>query len=370
MAKKMEPDNNRKVNIIFIVLIANVLMGCISEIFSTKPMASFEFNPTNNIKTGDTITFTNNSKNADFYYWDFGDSWSSNEKNPKHAFQNKRNYLVKLSISKQTEIDGNYAEETDTLSKNVNVSIGVPVSCFEYKQTSNHTIVFTDCSFRVTEYLWDFGDGTTSTEKSPTHTFSTYGLFKVLLTTSNDGISDTISKTIDVTDIVNIENTPIEWYNGLTGKYIDVDSDGRKDFFVYGHSHTGPSQSTSEKSIMPLGDYGIVYDSINVDVWVSYENPANYSKKFYIPKKFMLGNTIFNSEETTTENIRFSFSYYTYYSSTSYNSWDKDEVRYVGYKNKNGNNTKIGWIKLNLFGPISLYSFKMPIEGTSLLIEN
>lgn len=247
---------------------------------------------------------------------------------------------------------------------------GVPKACFECVSNIGYKVTFTNCSEYPTSCLWDFGDGTSSIENAPTHVYNSIGTYTIKLTVSNEGLSDFVTKTVVVSDIINLENTPIEWYNGLLGTYIDVDSDGKKDFFVYGYSHTGPSQSTSEKSILPFSNYGIVCDSINVDVWDSYYNPANFSKKYYTPKKFMLGNTIFNSEKTNTNNIRFSFSSNSYYSRTSYNSWDKDEVRYIGYINKIGNDTKIGWIKLNLFGSISLYSFKMPIEGTSLLIDN
>jgi len=248
--------------------------------------------------------------------------------------------------------------------------VGVPKACFECASNVGYQVTFTNCSEYPTSCLWDFGDGTTSIENAPTHVYNSIGTYIIKLTVSNEGLSDFVTKTVVVSDIVNLENTPIEFFNGLTGKYIDVDGDGNKDFYVYVYEHTGPSQSTSEKSIMPLGNYGIVCDSINVDVWKSNSNPTNYSIKVYIPKRFLLGNSVYNSEKTTTNNIQFSYSYNTFYTRISYNSWDKNEVRYVGYINKIGNNTKIGWIKLNLFGPISLHSLKMPIEGTSLLIDN
>jgi len=250
------------------------------------------------------------------------------------------------------------------------IEITMPKACFECASNVGFKVTFSNCSDYPTSCLWDFGDGTTSIENAPTHVYNSIGTYIVKLTVSNEGLSDFVTKTVVVSDIVNIEDTPLEWYNGLVGKYIDVDGDGNKDFFVYGYSHTGPSQSTSETSIMPLGNYGIVCDSINVDVWKSYNNPANYSTKVYVPKRYLFGNTIINSEKTTTNNIRFSYTYNTYDSSISYNSWDKDEVSYVGYINKIGNISKLGWIKLNLFGSISLYRLKMPIEGTSLLIDN
>lgn len=245
-----------------------------------------------------------------------------------------------------------------------------PKACFECASNVGYKVAFTNCSENQTSCLWDFGDGTTSIENAPTHVYDSIGTYMVKLTVSNEGVSNFVTNTVVVSDIVNIENTPYEPYIGLYGKYIDVDEDGNNDFVVCGYSHTGPSQSTSERIIIPLGNYGIVCDSINVNRWNSYENPANSTIKVDIPKIFLLGNTILDSEKTTINRIRFSYSDWTYYSSISYNSWDKDEARYIGYVNKTDNKTKLGWIKLNLSDTIALYSLKMPIEGTSLLIEN
>lgn len=254
--------------------------------------------------------------------------------------------------------------------QNFTTLVGVPKACFECVSNVGYRVTFANCSDYPTSCLWDFGDGMTSIENAPTHVYNSIGSYIVKLTVSNDGLTDFVTKTVVISDIVNIENTPLEWYNGLIGKYIDVDRNGTNDFFVYGYSHTGPSQSTNETSIMPLSNYGIVFDSINVDAWNSNSNPANYTTKVYIPKRFLFGNTIFNSENSTTNNIRFSYNYTSYFSRMSYNSWDKDEIRYVGFINKTGNITKIGWIKLNLFNSSSLYSLKIPSVGTSLLIDN
>ncbi len=253
---------------------------------------------------------------------------------------------------------------------NFTTLIGVPKACFECASNVGYKVVFSNCSEYPTSCLWDFGDGTSSTEQAPTHIYNSVGTYIVKLVVTNDGLTDFVTKTVVISDIVNLENTVISFYNSMFGKYIDVDGDGNKDFFVYANSHTGPSQSYSETSIIPLGNYGIVCDSINVNFWNSNNNPANYVAKVRIPKRFMLGNTIINSEETTTSKISFSSSYQSYSYMYSFNSWDKDEVRYIGYINKAGINPKMGWIKLNLFNSSSLYSLKIPIEGTSLLIDN
>ncbi len=52
----------------------------------------------------------------------------------------------------------------------------------------------------ITSYTWNFGDGTTSSEPSPTHSFAASGSFPVTLTvTDNDGASASQSRTVEIT---------------------------------------------------------------------------------------------------------------------------------------------------------------------------
>jgi hypothetical protein len=58
-------------------------------------------------------------------------------------------------------------------------------------------IQFTNNSFGIS-YVWDFGDGTSSKEKNPTHLYSKYGLFKVILTAIGTNNKDTLTKYINI----------------------------------------------------------------------------------------------------------------------------------------------------------------------------
>lgn len=70
-------------------------------------------------------------------------------------------------------------------------------------------------------WLWDFGDGNTSTEQNPTHSYVTYGVYTVTLTVSNDGglTTDTYSRVIPV------GNTPVVSFNRN-----DLDIEGQTEF--------------------------------------------------------------------------------------------------------------------------------------------
>ncbi len=55
-----------------------------------------------------------------------------------------------------------------------------------------HTVQFTDLtSMSPTTWMWDFGDGTTSEEQNPTHTYNANGFYTVKLTASNGNETDT-----------------------------------------------------------------------------------------------------------------------------------------------------------------------------------
>ncbi len=57
-----------------------------------------------------------------------------------------------------------------------------PVAAFDTTQTSYTTVVFNNMSTDATSYLWDFGDGNTSTDVNPFHIYATGGVYTVTLT--------------------------------------------------------------------------------------------------------------------------------------------------------------------------------------------
>jgi PKD repeat protein len=73
-----------------------------------------------------------------------------------------------------------------------------PAAAFSGSPTSGATslnVVFTDRSTgSPTSYRWTFGDGTSSTEKNPIHTYTKAGTYTVTLTTTNAAGSSTVTR--------------------------------------------------------------------------------------------------------------------------------------------------------------------------------
>jgi PKD repeat protein len=137
------------------------------------------------------VTFVDNSLGSTpmTYQWDFGDGATSTEQNPSHIYTQRGIYTAKLTVKNEfgssTEIKKNY------------ISIGMgPIAEFTGTPTSGNvpmSVTFTDKSQgQVATWQWDFGDGKSSNEKNPVHTYWTAGVYNVILTVSNDyGSSDT-----------------------------------------------------------------------------------------------------------------------------------------------------------------------------------
>lgn len=157
---------------------------------------------------GQAVTFQNTSSPAPVSSsWDFGDGTTSAQINPTKTFLTSGTFPVKLV--------NDYGNCVDSITQNVTV-IGQPAVDFMANDSSSctapFTVQFTDLSPTATTWFWTFGDGGTSTQQNPSHTYTTGGLFNVTLTiTLPGGCTNTITKPqfIQIRDItMAIANAP------------------------------------------------------------------------------------------------------------------------------------------------------------------
>ena len=128
--------------------------------------------------------------------WNFGDGGTSGEQSPAHAFATAGTYTVTLTA---TDNEGATAQASRQVTAGTTPPQNQPPRAEFDVDCTQLTCVFSDRSTDdrgVTAWAWDFGDGTSSTERNPTHLYSTPGTFTVRLTvTDGDGAQD--SKTHD-----------------------------------------------------------------------------------------------------------------------------------------------------------------------------
>jgi PKD repeat protein len=148
--------------------------------------ADFSFQQTGPL----TVQFTGPA-GAVAYAWSFGDGQGSTEANPSHTFARAGVYNVSLVA----------APDATTATKAVTV-YGAPVADFgATPQTGTLSVAFADNSSGTpTSWSWNFGDGQTSTEQSPSHLYGAPGAYAVTLTVANPAGTSSVSKNVSVAD--------------------------------------------------------------------------------------------------------------------------------------------------------------------------
>lgn len=170
--------------------------GCTSTTSITvtvypDPVASFTASPLNGCDPLD-VQFANTSTGGATYVWDFGDqSATSTQQNPNHIYNTGDFGITLIATSAQG------CSDTVSTTSMVHV-IPPPTASFttdadptiRYDLTQA-TFNFTNTSVNADTYLWLFGDNSTSTDFSPTHTYTDTGHFTVTLIAYNAFCSDT-----------------------------------------------------------------------------------------------------------------------------------------------------------------------------------
>src|SRR5512136_2457297 len=137
--------------------------------------------------------------------WDFGDGSTSTEMFPLHTFNAAGKYTVRLTVKNKGGSDTMTREDFIT----VNGANPPKAQFIAYPRqgTAPMTVLFLDVSQgSPSSRLWDFGDGTTSTDMFPLHTYVAPGKYTVKLTVTNSGGSDTLVRENFI--IVRVGNPP------------------------------------------------------------------------------------------------------------------------------------------------------------------
>jgi gliding motility-associated-like protein len=251
---------------------------CVNEyregIFVTESKRDFQFNVTDCINgilaeidgienefgavlscNGLTVTFNNNSVNANAYFWDFGidgiESDTSTAEFPTYTFPDYGVYNITL-IAKNPCL-------SDTATKPFLISFTPPAE-FETSINCNQ-VDFTNLSPDSLQYFWSFGDGITSIDFSPSHLYA-YGTQTTvqLLVTNSDGCQFSFSQDIEIIEAPTAQfDVAIDC---LEIEFLNQSENSTSYFWSFGDGQS----STSENPIhtySQAGEYTVTLTSSN-----------------------------------------------------------------------------------------------------------
>jgi len=135
----------------------------------------------------DTVIFTNLSSPGQSL-WNFGDNPSlyDTTTNPVHVYSSQGNYAVRLKLTDSIGCTDSMLKFVDTRHE-INAVFGQSVDSI--CQSGNNNVIFFDQSTGdINSWFWDFGDGSTSTQQSPTHAYTVAGTYTITLIVQEAGL--------------------------------------------------------------------------------------------------------------------------------------------------------------------------------------
>lgn len=226
-----------------------------------------------------TVNFFDASVDAVTWLWDFGNGNTSTAQNPPpQDYIGANNYNVTLTVTSL-----NTCSNTDNAV--INVYQSPVVSFLPTSVCQNAEAQFTDQSTSspgdpIISWNWQFGDGGTSTQQDPTHTYTNLGIYNVILevATANCVSIDTVPITVEPIPSV-----------GFTAS----DTIGCTDLFVNFSNSTSGATSY-------FWDFGDGSTSTDVDPSHTFVNPYTFDTTYTV---MLVAQTTFGCTDTAYQNI-------------------------------------------------------------------
>ena len=186
-----------------VMQVATSIYGCSDTAWQpvivwATPVSQFSVSPLIQTWPGSQVTLDNLTPgNGWNFQWSFGDGNSSSLAEPiTHVYPAWGTYNIQLIVS------GSHC--ADTSHQSIQIVPPHPVADFDSSASgcAPLTVTFTNHSQYADSYIWDFGDGMSSTDFEPVHVYQDPGVYVVQLIAIGDGGVDTISNvTVTVYEI-------------------------------------------------------------------------------------------------------------------------------------------------------------------------
>jgi PKD repeat protein len=275
----------------------NLREAMVRVVIGNYPCAiSSNFSYTSNFAT---VNFSNQSQGGTTYSWNFGDGGTSTQLSPSHTYSTFGTYNVCL-ISTNTC-------GSDTFCMPITVNCPSPAASFNFVR-NGFNVAFTDATGgNPNIWLWDFGDGSTSTQQNPSHTYATAGNYTICLISTNPCGSDTSCQSLVVC------NVPVANFNfttnGLSATFNNVSTNGTTYFWNFGDGVNSAQQNPTH-AYATAGTYNVCLITSNpcyMDTFCSQVTicPLPVVNFSFVPSQF----SVAFSDNTAGANTAWSWSF-------------------------------------------------------------
>jgi gliding motility-associated-like protein len=212
----------------------------------------------NTVSTGSPVTT---------YQWNFGNGTTSSVAVPSFQYSTPGTYPVQLIATAANGCKDTASSSITIFSKPVADFAATP-ACLDQPITFQNNSSISNGS--LVNYLWSFGDNTSSTQVNPVHSYPADGSYSInLIVVSNNGCRDTINRTVDVYPIPQLsfsgaevcKGDDISFQNtstistGSIASWLWSFDDGSYSF-TQNPTHTYPSEGTFNVTLAAMSNMG------------------------------------------------------------------------------------------------------------------
>jgi len=220
-----------------------------------------------NVVAGTAVSFTNKSGGASSYLWTFGDGNTSTSANPVNIYTNPGTYTVTLAAT------NNGVGNTLVLASYIVVN-PAPVAGFTGAPTGGFaplTVAFNNTSANATAYVWTFGDGNTSTNVSPSNTYTNVGTNTVTLQAIGSGATNILTLTnyivVSPLPVAAFTAAPTNGWSPLTVNFTNASTNAASYVWNFGDGTTSTSVNPVHTyTATNSGPYTVTLQAINYGV--------------------------------------------------------------------------------------------------------
>ena len=235
--------------------------------------------------------------NTDSILWVFegGTPDSSYDVNPVITYTNPGNFDVTLYATNDLG--------KDTLVKEDYIHVlAQPTGSYTYSVAS-YTVDFTQTTANVDTFTWNFGDGSTSTQTNPSHTYTEDGDYSVVFTYSNgcDTLNETKTITIANPPTADFSYGTTQGCESLTVQYTNMSS-SNTDSYLWTFEGGTPATSTEENPVVTYETKG------TYDVSLEATNEVGSNTKTEVNLIHILGTPV-PTFTYTSEELEYNFTY-------------------------------------------------------------
>lgn len=239
-----------------------------------------------------SVHLSNNSLHANKFTWYFGNGDSSSIEKPSVTYTKLGTYTITL-IAEDTVCG---IADTNTLIVNHNKGVKV-ISDFNLEYAGcdkNFEVSFENLSDNAQDFLWDFGDGTTSNLEDPIHAYPDSGTYTVRLIAINALCNkrDTLEQEITFVDTLKLPIISASYPDCSDGQ-VDIDIQNNRNRYTYSWVYDTKSSSGSSPDIRfnERGIYEVEITITDTICNVSYVdtftvNIKSITKKTFVPNSF------------------------------------------------------------------------------------